>query len=200
MNDCITSYKLQAPSKATLKQARMLLSYRLQEQVTMHMHTLTHTRTWQDTQQAPLTSGSPLCALWFVCALLQTVLQEMEQRKREAEEAFAATQREFDEGLRAEFKVPKEVLGLVIGRNGANVERVQRDTGVARIAVDKRVRVCLRRWWALVGFGSTSRAQLNTQTLTFALLCSSRALAGLLVADGHCSHPRPHCRRCAGRA
>lgn len=87
---------------------------------------------------------SPLCALCFVCALLQTVLQEMEQRKREAEEAFAATQREFDEGLRAEFKVPKEVLGLVIGRNGANVERVQRDTGVARIAVDKRVRMCLR--------------------------------------------------------
>jgi hypothetical protein len=39
-------------------------------------------------------------------------------------------------GLRVEFPVPNEVLGLVIGRQGSNIDRVTEETGVERIAVD----------------------------------------------------------------
>lgn len=42
----------------------------------------------------------------------------------------------FTAGLRVEFPVPNEVLGLVIGKQGSNIDRVTEESGVERIAVD----------------------------------------------------------------
>ena len=44
--------------------------------------------------------------------------------------------KEIEDGLRAEFDVPSDMIGLVIGKGGANVNSVKEQTGVERIVVD----------------------------------------------------------------
>ncbi len=41
-----------------------------------------------------------------------------------------------------EFDVSKEVIGLVIGKEGANIQKVTKDTGVERINVDTTCEPC----------------------------------------------------------
>lgn len=48
-------------------------------------------------------------------------------------------QEELSAGLRVEFAVPSEALGMVIGKGGRNIERVKTETGVDRIVVDDEV-------------------------------------------------------------
>jgi hypothetical protein len=48
-------------------------------------------------------------------------------------------------GLRVEFPVPSEVLGLVIGKGGANIDRVTEESGVDKIAVDSESDPCMVR-------------------------------------------------------
>ncbi|KAA0160029.1 hypothetical protein FNF28_05568 [Cafeteria roenbergensis] len=59
-----------------------------------------------------------------------------EQETRRLREDYEAAMREQELGLRAEFTVPTEVLGLVIGKQGANINRVRTETGVDRIVTE----------------------------------------------------------------
>ena len=45
--------------------------------------------------------------------------------------------REMEAGLRVEFPVERSLISQVIGVRGANVKRVQSESGVHRIVVDK---------------------------------------------------------------
>ena len=64
----------------------------------------------------------------------QARMEKHQQLQNDLEE----TNREFQDGLRVEFKVPRELLGLVIGKGGAHVNEVKSKTGVERIVVDPR--------------------------------------------------------------
>ena len=63
-------------------------------------------------------------------------LMRRERGLRQAQAARDATLKEIEDGLRAEFEVPREMIGLVIGKGGANVNSVKEQTGVERIVVD----------------------------------------------------------------
>eukprot|EP00942_MAST-04A_sp_MAST-4A-sp1_P014087 g14087.t1 len=66
----------------------------------------------------------------------QMELMRRERGLREAQAARDATLKEIEDGLRAEFQVPRDMIGLVIGKGGANVNSVKEQTGVERIVVD----------------------------------------------------------------
>lgn len=66
----------------------------------------------------------------------QDEVMERESRLESAQATKNATLKEIEDGLRAEFFVPKEMIGLVIGKGGANVNSVKEQTGVERIVVD----------------------------------------------------------------
>lgn len=56
------------------------------------------------------------------------------------EQDLKATNAEFENGQRVEFSVPEALIGLVIGKAGANVNKVKELTGVDRIVVDTKTR------------------------------------------------------------
>ena len=66
----------------------------------------------------------------------QMELMRRERGLRQAQAARDATLKEIEDGLRAGFEVPREMIGLVIGKGGANVNSVKEQTGVERIVVD----------------------------------------------------------------
>jgi hypothetical protein len=66
----------------------------------------------------------------------QMELMKRERGLRQAQAARDATLKEIEDGLRAEFDVPSDMIGLVIGKGGANVNSVKEQTGVERIVVD----------------------------------------------------------------
>ena len=51
-------------------------------------------------------------------------------KKERVTKEHAATLAEFDQGLRVEFPVPQEVMGLVIGTKGHNVKVAKEVSGV----------------------------------------------------------------------
>ena len=79
----------------------------------------------------------------FAANLLETHLNHQEGLQSIAAKQAAlgmdleAAMKELDLGLRCEFTVPAEVVGLVIGAKGAHLNRVKDATGVERIVVDK---------------------------------------------------------------
>ena len=66
----------------------------------------------------------------------QVQLQAIAVRASALETDLGAAQEELRRGLRVEFPIHAEVVGMTIGKKGANVERVQAATGVDRIVVD----------------------------------------------------------------
>ena len=83
--------------------------------------------------------------------LLQTLfMHEMNLRAsvRRAKELAAqleAAEGEIRSGLRTAFEVSPDVLGLIIGKQGANISRVKAETGVDTIAVDSQATPCMVR-------------------------------------------------------
>lgn len=75
----------------------------------------------------------------------EQLLLSYKQRAARYDSDLAAAQEELRAGLRTEFAVPQEVLGLVIGKQGANIARVQELTGVDRIVVDSESVPCMVR-------------------------------------------------------
>lgn len=67
----------------------------------------------------------------------QVQLAAISARAAAYDEDLVAAQAEIAEGLRVEFHVPAEVVGMVIGKGGANITRVKESTGVERVMVDK---------------------------------------------------------------
>jgi len=80
------------------------------------------------------------------CALLENQLNfqvEFQSKKSYFEKLdndLKATRNEFNEGLRVAFSVPESLLGLVIGKGGANVNKVKEATGVDKVVVDNKTR------------------------------------------------------------
>lgn len=76
----------------------------------------------------------------------QLELAESLERAKRAEEDLEAAEEEFSLGLRCEFPIDPEVMGLAIGKNGANIQRAL-ETGagpfvslwLSLVAVDTRV-------------------------------------------------------------
>eukprot|EP00516_Mucochytrium_quahogii_P003580 CAMPEP_0203763008 /NCGR_PEP_ID=MMETSP0098-20131031/15741_1 /ASSEMBLY_ACC=CAM_ASM_000208 /TAXON_ID=96639 /ORGANISM=" , Strain NY0313808BC1" /LENGTH=577 /DNA_ID=CAMNT_0050657611 /DNA_START=68 /DNA_END=1801 /DNA_ORIENTATION=+ len=69
---------------------------------------------------------------------------EYELRKRQTakmEQDLQATNAEFESGRRVEFSVQEQLIGLVIGKGGANVAKVKEQTGVDKVVVDTKTRV-----------------------------------------------------------
>jgi hypothetical protein len=67
----------------------------------------------------------------------QVQLAAISARAAAYDEDLVAAQAEIADGLRVEFHVPAEVVGMVIGKGGANITRVKESTGVERVMVDK---------------------------------------------------------------
>lgn len=63
-------------------------------------------------------------------------LAVLRRRAAAIDSDIAAAEEELRSGLRCEFTVPAELLGLVIGKGGATVNRVKDATGVERIVID----------------------------------------------------------------
>ena len=66
----------------------------------------------------------------------QDEVMTRERRVQRAQQSRDAALKEIEDGLRAEFYVPKTMIGLVIGKGGAHVNSVKENTGVERIVVD----------------------------------------------------------------
>jgi len=69
---------------------------------------------------------------------------EYQQRKtltEKMEKDLRATNEEFKNGQRVEFSVPDNLIGLIIGKKGSNLEKVKEETGVDRVIVDPKMRV-----------------------------------------------------------
>ena len=66
----------------------------------------------------------------------QDEVMTRERRVERAQESRDAALKEIEDGLRAEFYVPNNLIGLVIGKGGAHVNSVKENTGVERIVVD----------------------------------------------------------------
>lgn len=69
----------------------------------------------------------------------QMELADIRARNEALESDFEAARAEFREGKRVEFEIPHDMVGVVIGKKGANVNRVQEETGVDRIIVDSEL-------------------------------------------------------------
>jgi hypothetical protein len=69
----------------------------------------------------------------------QVELKHASTRKNALETSLEARKKELELGLRVEFAVPLEVLGMIIGKGGANIKRVQEESGVDRIIIDDKV-------------------------------------------------------------
>ena len=69
----------------------------------------------------------------------QEELQKLARRKELAAADIRALEDEVERGLRVEFTVPNELLGLVIGKGGANMKRVEELTGVDCITIHDEV-------------------------------------------------------------
>lgn len=65
----------------------------------------------------------------------QEELQKVTRRAELASADLRAAEEELSSGMRVEFSVPYELLGLVIGKQGANLKKVQDASGVTRINV-----------------------------------------------------------------
>jgi hypothetical protein len=87
----------------------------------------------------------------------QLELAESLERAKRAEEDLEAAEEEFSLGLRCEFPIDPEVMGLAIGKNGANIQRAL-ETGNS----------CLF-WLAVVGWVS-SRTRAWQLTVEIALM------------------------------
>ena len=68
----------------------------------------------------------------------QTEYQARMKKHQQLQSDLEATNEEFDLGLRVEFSVPRDLLGLVIGKGGVRVNQVKAECGVERIVVDPR--------------------------------------------------------------
>ena len=65
-------------------------------------------------------------------------IRRMATRKDELSSHLEATKNEMENGLRVEFPVPSELLGVAIGSGGANVKAVILKTGVDKIIIDDK--------------------------------------------------------------
>jgi hypothetical protein len=70
----------------------------------------------------------------------QVELQQRKQQTERLEQDLLATTQEFESGKRLEFSVPEKLIGLVIGKQGANLTKVKELTGVDKIVVDTKTR------------------------------------------------------------
>ena len=92
--------------------------------------------------QFVVTAPTPYIAR-SACGMLEFRLQQEialhEQRrlKERLASEVASVEAEIQEGRRAEFTVPREALGLIIGKGGANLTRMEAMEGVDRIVVEK---------------------------------------------------------------
>jgi hypothetical protein len=86
--------------------------------------------------------GHAHMVVMHAASMLRVHLSHQERilfEEREAERSLRdleAAEHELQTGLRAEFRVPSEVLGLVIGKSGANIERARQESGVERIRTE----------------------------------------------------------------
>ena len=69
----------------------------------------------------------------------QIDINRLEQRNVQLGSYLEATQVEVDQGLRVEFPIPRQLLGVAIGSGGANIKSVLEKTGVDKIVIDDEV-------------------------------------------------------------
>ena len=67
----------------------------------------------------------------------QAELQHMHVLEQLAKQDLNAAQKEIADGLRVEFNVDPDLIGLVIGKNGDNIRRAKDLTGQPTITVDR---------------------------------------------------------------
>lgn len=58
------------------------------------------------------------------------------QRLHQMQESLFEVQGAVASGLRIEFTVPRELIGIIIGKKGSRIQEVQRETGVSDIHID----------------------------------------------------------------
>ena len=83
------------------------------------------------------------CALLEFKLGLEQRLQEARRLKHTLTSEMQSVEEDLRDGRRVEFEVPADALGLIIGKGGANLTRVEEMTGVERIVIDKDT-LCVR--------------------------------------------------------
>ena len=63
-------------------------------------------------------------------------MQSMEARLAKTQKELFSAQGEMASGMMVDFKIPTEIIGLVIGKGGERIKQIQNDTGVNSINVD----------------------------------------------------------------
>lgn len=109
------SIMIHSPSETAAKVARMLVEINFKEQIKYQ----------KEMQRLHVVRGLiPSSLLHWLIRIVQ-----MQENLFEVQGAVAS-------GLRIEFIVPRDLVGIIIGKKGSRIQEVQRETGVTDINID----------------------------------------------------------------